>query len=107
MQLSRLFTDRLRRLVLTDHLEHPLSSESLRGKVVLANFVFTNCTDICPLLTVRMQGIQDRLRQERLLGSDVQLLSFTADPTRDTPPVLREYAQHHQADTESWRSDRP
>lgn len=88
---------------LTDQLERPLSSDNLLGKVVLANFIFTNCTDICPLLSVRMQQLQDRLRQERLLGSEVQLLSFTVDPARDTPPVLRAYAERHQADPSAWR----
>lgn len=89
--------------VLTDHLERPVSSDELRGKVVVANFIYTNCVDICPLLSVRMQALQARLREEGLLGRRVQLLSFTVDPARDTVPVLRAYAERHQADPDAWR----
>ncbi|MBI2940241.1 MAG: SCO family protein [Chloroflexi bacterium] len=88
---------------LTDHLERPVRSDEFRGKVVVANFVYTNCADVCPLLSFRMQALQERLRQERLLGSQVQLLSFTVDPARDTPPVLRDYAARYQADPAVWR----
>ena len=88
---------------LTDQLERPARSEDFRGKVMIANFVYTTCPDICPLLSFWMQRLQDRLRQEGLLGSRVQLLSFTVDPARDTPPVLRAYAERHQADSDAWR----
>lgn len=88
---------------LIDHLERPVSSEDLRGTVVVANFIYTNCQDICPLLSFRMQALQDRLRQDGLLGSQVQLLSFTVDPARDTPPVLRAYAERYRVDTSAWR----
>ena len=88
---------------LIDQLERPVTSDNLRGTVVLADFVFTNCTDICPVLSFRMQTIQDRLRNEGLLGSRVQMLSFSVDPERDTPPVLQSYADRHQADPSAWR----
>ncbi len=88
---------------LTDHLERPVRSDELRGKVVVASFIYTRCRDICPLLSLRMQALQERLRQERLLGGQVQLLSFTTDPASDTAPVLRAYAERHQADPSAWR----
>jgi protein SCO1 len=88
---------------LVDQLERPVRSGDLRGAVVVANFIYTSCTDICPLLSFHMQRLQDRLRTEQLLGSRVQLLSFTVDPARDTPPVLRAYAEQHQADPSAWR----
>jgi protein SCO1/2 len=88
---------------LTDQLERPVSSEELRGKVVVANFIYTNCPDICPTLSLQMQSLQERLRREQVLGKDVHLLSFTVDPARDTPPVLRAYAERHQADPRAWR----
>ena len=89
--------------MLTDQLERTVSSEEFRGKVVVANFIYTHCRDICPLLSTQMQSLQDRLRTEDLLGSQVQLLSFSVDPTRDTPSVLRAYAERHQADSQAWR----
>jgi protein SCO1/2 len=88
---------------LTDQLERPVSSDMFRGKVVVADFIYTSCTDICPLLSTQMQALQERLRQESLLGSHVQLLSFSVDPARDTPAVLRTYAERHKADPDAWR----
>lgn len=89
--------------VLTDQLERPVHSTELRGKVLVANFIYTGCHDICPLLTVQMRALQEQLQQDHLLGSRVLLLSFPVDPARDTPPVLRAYAARHQADPEGWR----
>jgi len=88
---------------LTDQLERPVRSDMFRGKVVVANFIYTSCTDICPLLSTQMQALQERLRQENLLGKEVQLLSFSVDPVRDTPAVLRTYAERHKADPDAWR----
>lgn len=89
--------------VLTDQYERTVSSDEFRGKVLVANFIYTNCPDICPLLSFQMKGLQERLRQEHLLGTSVQLLSFTVDPARDTPAVLRAYAERYQADPAAWR----
>ena len=88
---------------LIDQDERPTSASELRGKVVVANFIYTSCTDICPLLSGRMRQLQERLRQENLLGSQVQLLSFSVDPARDTPEVLRAYAARNGADPSAWR----
>lgn len=88
---------------LTDQLERPVRSDDLRGRVVVANFIYTNCPDICPLLSLHMQALQERLRQEGLPGREVQLLSFTVDPARDTPAVLRAYAERYRADPDAWR----
>ena len=88
---------------LTDQLERPVTSEEFRGKVVIANFIYTHCLDICPLLSAQMKNLQDRLREEQLLGGQAQLLSFTVDPARDTPAVLRAYAAGYQADPLAWR----
>lgn len=88
---------------LVDQDERPTSADELRGKVVVANFIYTSCTDICPLLSARMRQLQERLRQENLLGSQVQLLSFSVDPARDTPEVLRAYAGRNGADPTAWR----
>lgn len=88
---------------LIDQLGRPVSSEEFRGKVVIANFIYTHCRDTCPLLSLRMQALQERLQEEKLLGGQVQLLSFTTDPARDTPDVLRAYAERHRADPQAWR----
>lgn len=89
--------------ILTDQLDRPVSSDSLAGQVVVANFVYTTCTDICPALSGQMLSLQKRLREEDLLGAEVQLLSFTVDPKRDTPAILRAYAERYRADPDNWR----
>jgi protein SCO1 len=71
-----------------------------RGKVVAVAFVFTHCTTTCPVLTPMMSFVQDRLGPE--FGSKITFLSITVDPERDTPDVLREYAQAMGADLRGW-----
>jgi protein SCO1/2 len=81
----------------------PFSSGDIGGRVVVANFIYTSCTDICPMLSATMRRVQERLRQERLLGTRAILLSFSVDPEHDTPPVLRAYAQRFSADPAGWK----
>ena len=70
----------------------------LRGKVWIANFIYTNCTDTCPLQSARMAKLQDDFSGER----DLRLVSITVDPARDTPRVLAEYATRFGADSKRW-----
>lgn len=80
-----------------------VASDDLEGRVVLANFIFTNCTEFCPTLTPRMAQVQERLKEDGLLGEDVVLLSFSVDPEYDTQDVLLEYAERYGADHDAWR----
>ena len=77
-----------------------LSLSDLRGKVVLLTFIYTSCTDTCPLLTGKLAGLQEKLGPD--FGSRVQFLSVTTDPERDTPDVLREYAGRFRAEPAGW-----
>lgn len=88
--------------MLTDQLGRPVSDTDLRGKVVVADFIYTTCTDICPALTAQMASLRTRLEHEGLLG-DVVLLSFSVDPARDTPAVLKAYSEPFAADPTNWR----
>jgi protein SCO1 len=78
----------------------PLSLGDLRGKVVAVTFIYTGCADRCPLLTATMATLQKRLGAE--FGSKVFFVSITVDPDRDTPDVLRRYAQAHGANASGW-----
>ena len=88
---------------LTDQMGRSVTGHDLQGRVVLASFVFTNCAEFCPTLTSRMAQVQERLKEDGLLGSKVILLSFTVDPDYDTPDVLHAYANIYGADHDSWR----
>ena len=77
-----------------------LTLKELRGKVLAITFIFASCTDTCPLLTAEMAGIQNRLGS--CFGPQVFFLSITVDPERDTPAVLKRYAEAHRANTAGW-----
>ena len=72
----------------------------LRGKVVAVTFIYTFCVDTCPVLTPMMSFIQDQLGAD--FGAKIAFVSITVDPERDTPKVLREYAQAFGANLAGW-----
>lgn len=70
----------------------------LRGKIWIANFIYTTCTDTCPLQTATMAKLQ-----ELYAGNpEIQLVSITVDPERDTPAALAVYAEKYHADAQKW-----
>lgn len=74
----------------------PLALADLRGKVVVLDFIFTSCTDTCPLQTRKLA----RLRTQ--LGPEAYFVSITLDPQRDTPAVLQTYARRQGANLHDW-----
>jgi len=74
--------------------------ESLRGKVVAVTFIYTWCPDVCPMLTDKMARVQDALGPD--FGTKIAFVSITADPERDTPEVLKQYAAAFDADFAGW-----
>lgn len=80
----------------------PANRDALDGKVWLADFIFTNCADTCPLLTARFVQVQRELARTDSFSRGVQLVSFTIDPERDTPEVLKAYAAKYGADLSTW-----
>lgn len=86
---------------LIDQDENPVQLSSLRGKVVLLDFIYTSCPGPCPLLSRKFSQFQKTLGER--VGKEVVLLSVTVDPQHDTPAVLKEYARRYQADTAGWK----
>lgn len=74
----------------------PFGLSDMRGKVWVADFVFTRCGGPCPVLTTRLSALGRRLPPA------VGLLTVTVDPKGDTPERLRAYARAHGADLERW-----
>jgi cytochrome oxidase Cu insertion factor (SCO1/SenC/PrrC family) len=83
---------------LTERDRRQVTRADLLGKVWVANFIYTTCTDTCPLQSARMAALQRDLSGDR----DVRFLSITVDPRRDTPAVLAKYAARYEADRERW-----
>jgi protein SCO1 len=90
---------RLPAFSLTDERGRPFARDDLLGKVWVADFVFTSCSDACPRLTQRMRALQDRLDPL----DRVRLLSISVDPERDTPDKLRAYGETYGARGDLWR----
>jgi protein SCO1/2 len=84
---------------LTDQRGQPFGSADLRGRIWVADFVFTSCPTVCPKLTHRMQVIAHRARN---LGDAFHLVTFTVDPENDTPERLAAYARTYHADESRW-----
>ncbi len=67
----------------------PFNSTELEGQVLVIAFLFTNCYDICPIISSNLNWLKGQLGDE--IGTNVSILSITVDPWRDTPDVFREY----------------
>jgi protein SCO1/2 len=88
---------------LTDQAGATFDSQSLKGHVTLLDFIYTHCTDACPLLSATFQEAQRKLADDKLLGSKITLVSLSVDPQHDTPTVLAEYGQQFKADPNGWK----
>ena len=75
-------------------------SKQLRGKVVVLNFIFTTCTDVCPLFTANLAQLQRALNER--YGSELFFVSVTTDAEIDSAKVLKAYAQRYRADFKNW-----
>jgi protein SCO1 len=73
---------------------------ALRGKVVALTFIYASCPDVCPMLTDKLARVQDELGSD--FGSKVAFVSITTDPERDTPEVLKGYAEAFEANLAGW-----
>lgn len=73
----------------------------IKGKVVAVNFIFTSCTDVCPMETARMAAVHELLGER--VGEDVFFYSITIDPENDTREVLHDYAQRFGIDGSTWK----
>lgn len=89
---------------LTDQDKKPFGLGDLKGKVWVANFIFTSCAGTCPVLTQRMTQVQERLSEMKQARPDlpVCIVSFSVDPERDTPEKLQDYAQRFRAKPGLW-----
>jgi len=67
----------------------------LKGKIVAINLIYTNCEYSCPLETARLAQVQKILGNR--VGKDIFFYSITIDPERDTPQVLKSYAEKFHA----------
>lgn len=82
----------------TDQNGEKFGRKDVLGKVYVAEFFFTTCGTICPVMNAQMQRVQSALSDE----NDFEILSFTVNPEVDTVEQMKRYATEHGANDEQW-----
>ncbi|MDE0562178.1 SCO family protein [Exiguobacterium sp. B2(2022)] len=81
--------------------EEMVSLDDLKGKVWMADFVFTSCETVCPPMTYNMTKLNEALEEEGV--EDVQFVSFSVDPTVDTPEKMKEFMSGYDLAKADWQ----
>ncbi len=82
---------------LTERSARMVTLDDLRGRVWVANFIYTECTESCPTQSLQLAQLQNEFAAD----TPLRLVSITVDPDHDTPEVLRRYAERYHA-TDRW-----
>jgi cytochrome oxidase Cu insertion factor (SCO1/SenC/PrrC family) len=72
----------------------------LKDKIVVINFIFTNCEGACPLATQKLSVVRDMMKGQT--GDPMRFVSISLDPERDSPSALRDFAKKYHADEDGW-----
>jgi len=83
---------------LTAETGQAFGSADLKGKIWIANFIFTTCMGPCPRMSNQMKQVQAATREL----PDLRLVSFSVDPNNDTPEALADYAKRYGAAAGRW-----
>lgn len=75
-----------------------ITLDSLKGKTTVVSFFFTSCPTICPLMTRELKRLQERTKD----SVDIQLLTHTVDPKRDSVERLKSYIEQNQLNDYNW-----
>jgi protein SCO1/2 len=81
----------------TDQNKATFKREDLKGKIWIADFIFTTCPGICPTMTEKMGTLS-----KSLAAAKINFVSFSLDPEHDTPAALMKYAKNWKADPARW-----
>ncbi|MFQ5618412.1 MAG: SCO family protein [Rhodospirillales bacterium] len=72
-----------------------------RGKVVVLNFIYASCPDVCPVHSEAIASVQEAVNGTPMKDL-VRFISITTDPGRDTPAVMKSYGPAHGLDSANW-----
>ena len=75
-----------------------ITEDEVKGKVHVAEYFFTHCQSICPVMNKQMQRVHKKFKS----NGDVKILSFTVDPENDTIQRMKWYANKHGASGDNW-----
>lgn len=90
---------KIKPFTLTNQFGKNVSFDDLKGKVIIANFIFTSCPSICPTLTRNMKKLQDAFIKTDTI---VRFISFTVDPVRDNPEKLKAFGDKFLINHDTW-----
>ncbi len=82
----------------TDQDSNRVTQDNVKGKIYVAEYFFTTCTNICPVMNKNMEKIYAKYKDK----PNFMILSHTSDPDYDSIPVLKAYAEKHGADPRNW-----
>lgn len=94
------FHENFANLILKDQFGISFDSKKLQNKVVLFNFVYTQCSTTCPLQTQTLSEIIRGLPSN--VKSRVMFISVSLDPINDTPEKLTKYIRRYKAHADNW-----
>ena len=89
---------KIKNFVFTNQDSLPFGSDNLNGKIHIANFMFTSCTNICPIMTTNMTEVEKMFANNQ----NIQLVSFTVTPWIDNPGLLKRYKQEFTMNSSNW-----
>jgi len=92
-------------VVMENAFEGEYSFADMPKKARLVEFMYTDCPDVCPLTTVKMSELRQKLMKEGVFGDKIEFLTITINPEDDTREVLQEYANRFEVDSadDGWK----
>ena len=85
----------------TDQQGKTFGLKDLEGKIWVADFIFTNCETVCLPMTSNMAKLQKMAKENGI--ENIQFVSFSVDPSVDTPDALTQYGKLSGVDFNNWK----
>lgn len=97
---------KVKNLTLINQEGKTITFDSLKGKIIIADFFFTRCPTICPAMTMNMKRLAESIHNGKRVGDKtnklVHFISLSVDSERDSVPVIKKWADRFQINPETW-----
>lgn len=98
IEASKNVTHQVGAFAMTDQRGNKITDADIDGKIHVANFIFTRCGSICPVMTKHMKLVQDIFKN----NNEVVMLSYSVTPWIDSVPRLKKYADNNDITAKNW-----
>lgn len=75
--------------------------DDFKGNITVMSFIYTNCPDVCPMTTNNLRMVQEQLKKDNI--DKVKFVELSFDPDRDTPSILKKYAEVRSIDERNFQ----